>query len=84
MLTADAIKALVTVMAPYVGETMAHSAAEAQCHKLGVAGDSISPEQLEALLVRLGSGLNIFIGREKSSAAVEQMRAGLRGMGEAR
>lgn len=84
MLTADAIKALVTVMAPYVGQTMARSAAEAQCQKLGVSGDTITPEQLEALLVRLGGGLNIFIGREKSSAAVELMRAALRGMGEAR
>lgn len=84
MLTADALKALVKVMAPYVGETMARSAAEAHCQKLGIASETISPEQLEALLARLGSGLNIFIGREKSTATVELMRAAVRGMGEAR
>jgi hypothetical protein len=77
MLKADALKVIVGVMAPYVGETMARSAAEAQCRRLGIT-DAVAEEQEATLLARLGGGLNIFIGREKSSSLVSEMRAALR------
>jgi hypothetical protein len=83
MQTSTAIEVMVRVLTPYVGEVMARSAAQAHCQKLGIARDAIDPGQLEALLGRLGSGLNIFLGREKSSSVVEQIRAALRGSGEA-
>jgi hypothetical protein len=82
MLTSEVVKVMVQVMAPYVGDTMARSATEAHCSKLGIAEGAISPEQVETLLTRLGSGLNIFLGREKSSSVVEQIRVALRGAGE--
>ena len=73
MTTADAVQTIVRVVSPYVGETMARSATNAHCQKLGI-GTEMGREQLEALLSRLGSGLNIFLGREKSSRVVQELR----------
>jgi len=67
---------IVGVMAPYIGDTMARSAAEAHSQKLGI-GDTLSPTELEALLGRLGSGLNIFLGRDKSAAVLAEARRAL-------
>ena len=36
-------------------------------------------ERLEALLSRLGCGLNIFLGREKSSRVVNELRQAMSG-----
>jgi hypothetical protein len=80
MTTEEALRTIVRVVSPYVGETMARSSAAAHCQKLGI-GPTIAADQLEALLSRLGSGLNIFLGREKSSRVVEEMRQALRAGG---
>ncbi len=77
MLTTQAVPIMVKVMAPYIGDTMARSAAEAHCQKLGVADGSLDPEQLEALLGRLGAGLNIFLGRDKSASVIAEVRLAL-------
>jgi hypothetical protein len=77
MTTEQALLLIVRVVSPYVGETMARSSAAAHCQKLGI-GKDIGADQLEALVGRLGSGLNIFLGREKSSRVVEEMRQALR------
>ena len=37
----------------------------------------MSPEQLEALLGKLGGGLNIFLGRDKSASVVAEARRAL-------
>lgn len=74
MTTSEASEAIIRVMSPYIGETMARSATEAHCQKLGLTGGTPTPEQLEALLGKLGSGLNIFLGREKAAAVVAQAR----------
>ncbi len=81
MLTDEAVPIVVEVMAPYIGDTMARSAALAHCEKLGVQGGTLAPEQLEALLARLGSGLNIFLGREKSVLVMAEVRRALVGRG---
>ena len=72
-----AVGVMVQVMGPYIGETMARSAADAHCQKLGISGGQISPEQLEALLAKLGGGLNIFLGRDKSKSVIEEVRSAL-------
>jgi hypothetical protein len=77
MLTNEALPIVVRIMAPYVGETMARSATEAHCQKLGIAEGSIGPEQVEVLLARLGSGLNIFLGKDKSTTVIGEVRAAL-------
>jgi hypothetical protein len=73
MTTEEALRTIVRVVAPYVGETMARSAAAAHCQKLGIGAD-IRAEELEALIARIGSGLNIFLGREKSARVVAELR----------
>jgi hypothetical protein len=77
METAAAVQVVVTVVAPYIGDTMARSATEAHCQKLGLTGPHLSPEQIEALLGKLGGGLNIFLGREKSAAVIGEVRSAL-------
>jgi hypothetical protein len=77
MLTEEAVPIVVDVIAPYIGETMARSAMQAHCERLGVQGGLLSPEQLAALLARLGSGLNIFLGRDKSAQVIGEVRRAL-------
>ena len=78
MTTREAVEAVVRVLGPHIGDTMARSAAEAHCQKLGIAAASmVRSDQLESLLGRLGGGLNIFLGREKSAAVIGEVRAAL-------
>lgn len=78
----EAVEVIVGVMAPYIGDTMARSAAHAHCRKLNF-GEELSPQQAEALLDRLGSGLNIFLGRDKSAAVLAETRKALERAGSA-
>jgi hypothetical protein len=80
MTTTEAVETMVDVMAPYIGDMMARSATEAHCKKLGIAGGAVGPEQLEALLGKLGGGLNIFLGRDKSASVIAEARAALAGL----
>jgi hypothetical protein len=80
--TEAVLRVIVGVMAPYIGDTMARSAAQAHCRKLGL-GETLSPADIEALLVRLGSGLNIFLGRDKSTEVLAETRRALEATGQA-
>jgi len=82
MLTDEALPIVVKIMAPYVGDTMARSATEAHCQRLGIAGGSIEPEQVEMLLAKLGAGLNIFLGKDKSATVIAEVRAALAAEGQ--
>jgi hypothetical protein len=75
--TKDALDTIIAVLSPYLGETMARSAARAHCEKLGIVvdGADITREQFDALLRKLTQGLNIFIGREKAAAVVGEIQA---------
>jgi hypothetical protein len=77
MTSRETVQAIVPILAPYIGDTMARSATEAHCQKLGIAGDRVSPEQVEALLAKLSGGLNIFLGRETSAAVMADVRKAL-------
>ncbi len=77
MTTTEAVDAMVKVMAPYIGDTMARSATEAHCQKLGIAGSTVSPEQVDALLAKLGGGLNIFLGRDKAASVIPEAQDAL-------
>jgi hypothetical protein len=78
----EAVEVIVGVMAPYIGDTMARSAAEAHCRKLGL-GETVSSTERDALLQRLGSGLNIFLGRDKSAEVLAETRRALERAGDA-
>jgi hypothetical protein len=77
MTSGEAVQAIAQVLAPYIGDTMARSATEAHCQKLGIAGGDLSAPQVEALLAKLTGGLNIFLGREKSAAVIADVRRAL-------
>ncbi len=77
MLTRDALAIVVRIMAPYVGDTMARSATEAHFQRMGIANGIIDDVQLDVLLAKLGSGLNIFLGKERSATVIAEVRAAL-------
>ena len=78
MTLSETVDAVVKLLAPHIGDTMARSATEAHCQKLGINGSGpLRPEQLESLLGKLGGGLNIFLGREKSASAIGEVRQAL-------
>jgi hypothetical protein len=75
------VEALARVVEPYVGATMARSALKVHGQKLGLDGAPLTAAQVEALITRVGSGLNVFLGREKSEVVVGELKkaaAGLR------
>ena len=75
------VDALSKVVEPYVGATMARSAVKAHGQKMGLDGAPLTPAQIETLIARLGSGLNVFLGRDKSEMVVGELKkaaAGLR------
>ncbi len=72
----EAVKILVEAMTPYIGGHMAHAAVQSHCEKLKLSGTP-SAAQLDDLVTRLGVGLNIFVGKEKSSKVVAEMKSAL-------
>jgi hypothetical protein len=74
MSTQEVVDTIVRIVSPYLGETMTRASARAHCEKLGIAGDDATPGQVEALIGRFGAGLNIFIGREKTSQVVRELK----------
>jgi hypothetical protein len=75
--TEEVLAELARVLSPYVGATLAEASARAQCQKLGLVGPALEKAQIEALIAKLGSGLTVFVGRQKSQAVVEEMRTAL-------
>lgn len=76
MNNSEATAVLVRVLVPYIGN-MARYTVETHAAKLGVASGSLADKDLEALVTRLGVGLSIFVGREKSTRAAAEMRQAL-------
>jgi hypothetical protein len=79
--TAEAVDTIIKAMTPFTGEFMARSATQAHCKNLGMVGDHVSREQLEKLLDKLGSALNVFLGREKSALVIADLRRALQSRG---
>ena len=71
---------IVEVMAPYIGDTMARSAAQAHCRKLGI-GRRSRPLTWRRSSPGSGSGLNIFLGRDRSAAVLAETRRALEAAG---
>lgn len=77
MKTDEVLAELARVLAPHVGTTMAEASTRVQCQKLGLNGPTLGPDQAEALIAKLGSGLSVFVGRQTSASVVEEMRRAL-------
>jgi hypothetical protein len=65
------------VLSPYVGGTMARAATRGHYDKLGIAGPELDAGQLDALCGRIGLGLHIFVGRERTAELVAEIRRAL-------
>ncbi len=81
MVTRDAVQVMVGVMAPYIGDTLARSAAEVHCLRVGADEATIEPEKIELVLRKLETGLHIFLGREKSGSVIAEARRALQAAG---
>ena len=81
--TEEVLDAIRLVLAPVLGGLMARSAVVAHCRDLRIAGDLISREQVDSLLERLGLGLVIFVGREKTTELVAAMKGAVEALPEA-
>ena len=82
--TRDVLETIVRVVSPFVGETMARSAAQAHCQKLGIDAGQMRTDQAEALIARVGAGLNVFVGRDKSTTIVADLRRAIESQGRPR
>jgi hypothetical protein len=72
----DAVVAEVTrLLSPVLGESMARASTQAHSQKLQVQDGRLTADQVEALLGKLGSGLAVFVGREKAAALAAEMRS---------
>jgi hypothetical protein len=74
---ATVIEQITRTLAPYLGATMAEASTRAHCEKLGINGQAIDEIQVQALVGKLGSGLAVFIGRDKAAGVVEEIRRAL-------
>jgi hypothetical protein len=71
----EAVVAEVTrLLAPVLGESMARASTQAHGQKLQIQDGRVTPDQVEALLGKLGSGLAVFVGREKAATLTAELR----------
>jgi hypothetical protein len=75
--TAEVLDSISGVLSPYLGKMMARASAGAHCKDLSIDGDVVDGPQVDALIERLGKGLNLFLGRDRSKLVVEEMRQAL-------
>jgi hypothetical protein len=73
------LQAIAAKITPFVGATMATASAAVHSEKLGITGERVSAAEFEQLLKRVGSGLVIFIGHERSQKVMDEIRAELVG-----
>ena len=79
MQTSTILSTIADAMAPYIGSTMARTSIEMHCKNMGISsGSCLDDPQVDELLNRLALGLNIFIGRDKTVALVQEIRSGMR------
>lgn len=77
------IAAMTRVLAPVLGESMARASVQAHGAKLELTNSRITPEQADALVGKLNSGLTVFVGRERAGVLAEKMRGALSALGGA-
>jgi hypothetical protein len=71
----DAVVAEVTrLLSPVLGESMARASTQAHGQKLQLQDGRVTADQVEALVGKLGSGLAVFVGREKAAVLAAEMR----------
>ena len=77
---AAVLQTITDAIAPFIGQMMARSSVEVHCKRLGIDGDrTVTGQQINDLLRELALGLNIFIGRAKAEALIQDIRATIGG-----
>lgn len=71
------VAAIVRVLGPYVGSTMAKASALGTCEKLGFRSDRIDRAHLPQIVEALAPGLGVFVGRDKAKGVVDTLNAEL-------
>lgn len=72
-MVSEAVDTIARITAPFLGETMARSAAEAHRVKLDLPDGECDEAGLQALVRKTGLGLNVFVGRAIATSLVAQM-----------
>lgn len=70
----DVFDAIIRVLAPFIGANMARAAVYSQKDRLELTRPDISQAEVDALLERLGPGLVVFVGREKTDRILDDAR----------
>lgn len=68
------IEEIIAGLQPYIGEMMARAAVKNEIVKMKIDSPELTPKDLDALITRLGLGLNIFVGRQKARDIVETLK----------
>jgi hypothetical protein len=71
------LAAIESALVPYVGGTMASTAAVAHCQRLGFDGPRLDAGQIGQLLGKLSSGLVILIGEAKTRSVVGSIQSAI-------
>ena len=81
--TGEVLDSIAEVLSPYLGKLMARASAGAHVQDLAIDGERMDRQKAEALVERVGKGLNLFLGRDKSKLVVEDLRRALDRLGGA-
>ncbi|HET6412641.1 MAG TPA: hypothetical protein VFG53_11325 [Anaeromyxobacter sp.] len=81
--TTHVMNVITRELSPHIGETTARAAATVHLRRLGIDARVMTAAQLESLLERIGAGLNVFVGKQRSTEIMESVRDALAGGGEA-
>ncbi len=72
----DARAAMVAVLTPYLGRTMAESAAKLHLERLGTCR-AVGAGEVEQLLTGMRPGLRVFAGEQRAAAVLAELRTAL-------
>ncbi len=68
------LDAITSILSPHLGPFMAKAAVHGHRQKLGLAETLVSDEDIEALLKKIGLGLVVFVGAEKTARILDETR----------
>lgn len=65
---------VVSLLGPYLGESMARASVLGHCRNLSIEGPTVGTAQMERLVEQLRKGMMIFVGAEKAEALATALR----------
>lgn len=76
------VRTIEEIVGPSIGRHMARSSTQLHCQRAGVSTDTVTQDQLKAMLDGLGKGMVVLVGQEKSQSLLRQIEyaLGVRGV----